>query len=158
MQDPVRNRIPSAQEAETLLRDYQKLARRLEQFTIVLDAEERRRVTKFGPGGENVIRVVVDLAEKNGVAIPAVSAENIRAAVALEDRLRPILAVHADVGLRLTSTVLQARHEAWSGTTVLYSLLKRLSRTLPRLEDALRPVRAFFRPRRAVQVEDDVTA
>lgn len=148
MQNRVGNVIPSEQDIEQLVKDIESVAERMEQFTVMLSAEERRHTTKMRARGNEVVELVGDLATRHEVALPRISVDDMRDDLALAQRLAPLAKALDNISQKVADTILLAQSECWWAATAFYSALTRLADADPELEAALKPAIEFFARRR----------
>lgn len=148
MDNKVGTDVPSAEEIQELLEQTLAISAALEKYTIKLTPEDRRYLAPFLPGGEPVVQLVGDLAEKYGVVLPDMPVDGMRADLTLAQRLAPLVSQFALVLSRLEDTTAQGRSEAWQAATGNYSVLVRVSAANPSLAKELEPARAFFARKR----------
>jgi hypothetical protein len=149
MKNRVGSVIPSADEIQQLVKDIETFAAKIEKFTLMLSSEERQRTTKMRVRGERVVELVGTLAARHQVALPRISVNDMKADLALAQRLAPLAPLLGTLAQKVSDTILQAQSECWWATMAFYSALTRLSYIDPELEDALKPAVEFFarRPR-----------
>jgi hypothetical protein len=148
MQNRVGNVIPSEQDIQRLVKDIESVAERMEKFTVLLSAEERRHTTKMRARGEDVVELVGDLAAEHEVSLPRISVDDMRGDLALMRRLAPLAKALENLSQTVANTILLAQSECWWAATAFYSALTRLSDADPQLEAALKPAIEFFARRR----------
>jgi hypothetical protein len=148
MQNRVGTIVPSEEEIQGLLKDVQALATKVQKFTLMLSAEDRKRTTKMRARGERIVELVGDLAARNQVSLPRISVADMKNDLALNQRLAPLASALASISQTISDTMLQAQSECWWATTAFYSALARLSDVDPQLEAALKPAVEFFSRRR----------
>jgi hypothetical protein len=151
MQDMVGDPVPTEKEIEALVAQIQGIEAKLERYTVLLTAEQRKATTKMRSGGETIVPKVGVLATEHGVALPGVSVDGMLADLALAQRLAPLSAAIQGLQRRVDDTVLEAQSECWWAATALYSALARASGATPKLEASLRPIVEFFAVGRRVK-------
>ena len=148
IQNRVGTIVPSEEEIQGLVKDVQNLAAKVQKYTLMLSAEDRRRTTKMRARGERIVDMVGDLAVRNQVSLPRISVADMKNDLALNQRLAPLAQELANLSQKISDTMLQAQSECWWAATAFYSALSRLSDVDPQLETALKPVVEFFSRRR----------
>ncbi|HZU84668.1 MAG TPA: hypothetical protein VE987_17180 [Polyangiaceae bacterium] len=121
----------------------------LRKFGKTLAPDERRALAKMKPGGDQMLKLVVQLARKHGLSVASVSLADLEAALAGAEQARLLLTACTAITTAVSDLVLRAEATAWSGTTLYYSLLSRLANNDPVLLAALEPASAFFGRRSA---------
>ena len=149
MQNRVGSVIPSAEDIQQLVKDFDAFVAKIDKFTLMLSAEERKRTTKMRARGERVVELVGTLAARHQVALPRISVGDMNADLLLAQRLAPLASRLTAASQKVADTILQAQSECWWAAMAFYSALSRLSDVDPELEAALKPAIEFFarRPR-----------
>jgi hypothetical protein len=145
-------KVPSTQDIAKLVKEVQSIGERLAAYATDLTVEERQRALKFRHGGDNIVRLVGELASAQALALPGISVEGMGADLDLAQRLQPLAAALQVLSQTLADTVLQAQSDCWWAATAFYTTLLRLANADPKLQAALRPVVTFFAhgPRKTV--------
>ena len=136
--------MPTDTQVQALTADVVAILERVDTFATALSTAQRSAAPKMRAGGANIVATVAQLAEQFGMALPAVSAAEMTANLALAQRLRPLADMSRQLTRRLEDTITNAQGDCWWAATALYSALARVSDANPALELALRPVVAFF--------------
>lgn len=144
MQNKVGNAVPSEKLIHGLVEELSSLEEKVKKFTVELTAEERKVTTKMRTGGEPIARLVGELAEANGVTLPKISVEGMRADLLLIERMKPLQTALDNLSQRVADTILQAQSEAWWAATAYYTALTRMAAADARLERSLKPAVEFF--------------
>ena len=148
MQNRVGTIVPTEEEIQALVKDIQALATKVQKFTLMLSAEDRKRTTKMRARGERIVELVGDLAVRNQLSLPRISVADMKNDLALNQRLAPLAQAVANLSQTISDTMLQAQSECWWAATAFYSALARLSDVDPQLEASLKPAVEFFSRRR----------
>lgn len=148
MQNRVGAVVPSEEEIQALVKDVQNLAAKVQRFTLMLSAEDRKRTTKMRARGERIVELVGDLAVQNQVSLPRISVADMKNDLALNQRLAPLAQALSNLSQAISDTMLQAQSECWWAATAFYSALSRLSDLDPQLETSLKPAVEFFARKR----------
>lgn len=144
MQNKVGNVVPSEKVIKGLVEQLSTIEEKVTAFTVELTTEERKATTKMRTGGEPIARLVGELAEANGVALPKISVEGMRSDLQLIERMKPLQAALDDLSQRVADTILQAQSEAWWAATAYYTALSRMAAADAKLERSLKPAVDFF--------------
>ncbi|WP_437765507.1 hypothetical protein WMF27_29575 [Sorangium sp. So ce281] len=144
MQNKVGNNVPSEKVIQGLVEELSSLEEKVKKFTVELTAEERKATTKMRTGGEPIARHVGELADANGVTLPKISVEGMKADLLLIERMKPLQAAVDDLAQRIADTILQAQSEAWWAATAYYTTLSRMAAADAKLERSLKPAVDFF--------------
>ena len=150
--------IPSAEETQQLVKDIDTFAGKIDKYTLMLSAEERRRTTKMRVRGERVVELVGTLAARHQIVLPRISVNDMTADLILAQRLGPLAPRLVSLSQKVSDTILQAQSECWWAAMAFYSALTRLSDVDPELEDALKPAIEFFARRPRPEPEPEPTA
>jgi hypothetical protein len=148
MQNRLGSVIPSDEDIQTLVKDIESVGTKLEKFTLMLSAAERRQTTKMRANGERIVELVGDLAVRHELALPRISVVEMKDDLTLARRLAPLEQAIAHLSQTVADTILQAQSECWWAATAFYTALTRLSDADPELEAALKPAVEFFARRR----------
>jgi hypothetical protein len=148
MQNRLGSVIPSDEDIQTLVKDIESVGTKLEKFTLMLSAAERRHTTKMRASGERIVELVGDLAVRHELALPRISVVEMKDDLTLARRLAPLEQAIAHLSQTVADTILQAQSECWWAATAFYTALTRLSDADPELEAALKPAVEFFARRR----------
>jgi hypothetical protein len=157
MQNRVGSLIPSAEDSQQLVKDFDTFVAKIDKYTLMLSAEERKRTTKMRVQGERIVDLIGTLATRHQVALPRISVGDMNADLLLAQRLAPLAARLSAVSQKVADTILQAQSECWWSAMAFYSALTRLSNVDAELEAALKPAIEFF-ARRARPDEPTVEA
>ena len=152
MQNRVGSVIPSEQDIQKLVKDVESVGAKIQGFTLMLSAEERRHTTKMRANGAQVVELVGGLAQRHEVSLPRISVEDMKDDLALAQRLAPLEQAIARLSQMIADTILQAQSECWWAATAYYTALTRLSDADPHLESALKPAIEFFARRQRAEV------
>jgi hypothetical protein len=136
--------VPSAHEVEGLLLEVESLRNKIAKFSCDLTVEERRRATRFRPGGETIVSLLTDIARAEGVMLPKLTPDDVVADLRLIERIRPLVDAAEALSQTLSDTLVEAQSECWWGATAFYTALARAASLDARLETALRPAVDFF--------------
>jgi hypothetical protein len=136
--------VPGPGETQSYVTAIRQIHQDLEPFTVRLTRDQRRHTLKMRTGGEEIVRIVMNQAEKVGLTIAIASTDDVRRDLELLERLEPLQEALDEVRQRIADTILEARSEAWTATLTYYSALVRMARGDGNLERALEPVVAFF--------------
>jgi hypothetical protein len=136
--------VPSAHEIEGLVQEIESIRIRIEKFSCDLTVEERRRATRFRPGGETIVSLLTDIARAEGVILPKLTPDDVVADLRLIERIRPLVDAAEALSQTLSDTFMEAQSECWWGATAFYTALVRAASLDARLETALRPAVDFF--------------
>ena len=156
MDNKVGSNIPTPDEINQAIAALNTARTILQPYLITLSSEERRRLTRFRPGGDMVIEKVGSLASERNISLPGASVANMHNDLELARRLSPVTSVLEDLRLMVSDTTSEAQAECWWAATALYSTLARTQGADRPLEAALKPVVGFFatgprKPRSAPQ-------
>jgi hypothetical protein len=144
MENRVGDAQPSEKEVEKILKLAKELASALQPYTVHLTAEERHRALKPRADGERVTAQVLRLAGEHKLELSDVPVDGIQADLTLAQRMAPIAEALDPIVQSVADTMLQARSEAWWGTTAYYTALQGIARSNPQLKTALQPAVDFF--------------
>jgi hypothetical protein len=147
----VGKRVPKAGDVQNFISTIGQIHEDLKPSTVQLTSEQRRRTLKMRTGGDEIVRIILNQAEKAGLKIAAASIEDVRRDMTLIARLKPLEEALDELRERVHDTILEAQSEAWTAATTYYSSLTRMARGDGTLERALEPAAEFFAigPRRA---------
>ncbi len=151
MQNRVGSVIPSDEDIQTLVKDVESVGTKLEKFTLMLSAAERRHTTKMRASGERIVELVGDLAVRHELALPRISVVEMKDDLTLARRLAPLEQAISTLSQTVADTIFQAQSECWWAATAFYTALTRLSDADPELEAALKPAVEFFARRRRTE-------
>jgi len=112
-----------------------------------LTATDKKRRAKARKGAEQYIPQLVALANQFGVSLKLVPTDLIQKNSAEAVDLVPLLKQVGRVTKQLNDRVFQSRGDAWSDSSKLYAVLRRLSKDNGDLADGLSPVEEFFNHR-----------
>lgn len=112
-----------------------------------LTAKDKRRLAKARKGSERYTPQLVALARQYGVNLSLVPLDTISKASAEAAAMVPLQKRIEAMGARAASRTFALQSTAWSGSSKLYAVLKRLSRDSGDLETGLAPVEQFFNHR-----------
>jgi hypothetical protein len=129
---------------QALIAEVAAIQKQIEGFTTTLSNADRVATTKMRPGGENIVATLAQLADQQGIELPAATGGDVTASLTLAQRLKPLADASRQLTRRLDDTMLKARGECWWSATALYTALARVATSTPELEAALAPVVAFF--------------
>lgn len=144
MENRVGNHVPSIHEIDALMKEVADLRDKIAKFSVNLTVDERRRATRFRPGGEPIVQMITDLARTEGVTLPKLTPDDVVADLRLAERIRPLVDAVEAVSRTLSDTLIEAQSECWWGATAFYTALARAASDDARLESALRPAVDFF--------------
>ncbi|WP_437478882.1 hypothetical protein WME75_31240 [Sorangium sp. So ce1014] len=144
MQNKVGNVVPSEKVIQGLVEQLSSIEGKVKAFTVELTGDERKATTKMRTGGEPIARLVGELADANGVALPKINVEGMKADLLLIERMKPLQAALDDLSQRIADTILQAQSEAWWAATAYYTTLSRMAAADAKLERSLKPAVDFF--------------
>ncbi|WP_437731152.1 hypothetical protein [Sorangium sp. So ce1335] len=144
MQNKVGNVVPSEKVIQGLVEQLSAIEGKVKAFTVELTSDERKATTKMRTGGEPIAKLVGDLAEANGVALPKISVDGMKSDLLLIERMKPLQAALDDLSQRIADTILQAQSEAWWAATAYYTTLSRMAAADAKLERSLKPAVDFF--------------
>src|SRR6516162_2817602 len=98
--------IPSNHEIETVIQDLAAIRMRIARFVVTLTTEERKRTTKFRPGGEEIVERLERIAKEVGVtALPKITVEDMHRDLELVRRLRPLQQAVDELQRQVSDTV-----------------------------------------------------
>ena len=112
-----------------------------------LTAKDKRRLAKARKGSERYTPQLVALARQFGVNLSLVPLDGISNASAEAAAIVPLQKRIEALGTRAASRTFELQSTAWSGSSKLYAVLKRLSKDNGDLETGLAPVEQFFNHR-----------
>ncbi len=144
MHNMVGHHIPTLAEVKKDVKTLTGIRAKLAKSTVKLTSEDRRRAVKMRTGGEEVVRIIMGLAERTGLSLTKASVEDVRRDMTLVERLKPVLEEVEELRSILADTILEAESEAWAATQTYYSSLVRMQSGDGHLESALAPVIDFF--------------
>ena len=144
MENRVGDVVPSESEAMKLLAEVEALAKKIDKYGEALTQDERQRTLKPPVGSEAVTLLIAKLLEKHDVALPGLSAEDMRADLTLAQRLLPVAEALSALERKVQDVILQANHERWAATTAGYTALGRVMGASPALENEMRPALDLF--------------
>lgn len=144
MKNLVGDKIPSQKQVDSFIERVEALSEELQEFTVSLSADQRKRTIKFRRGGEGVVSAVAVLADKHGLSLPATSTAGMASDLTLAQRLAPLAMAVSALQQRIDDTVLEAQGESWWAATAYYTVLSRMASGDPELQTALKPLIDFF--------------
>ena len=144
MQNRVGSLIPSAEDTQQLVKEFDTFVAKIDKYTLMLSAEQRKRTTKMRVQGERIVDLIGTLATRHQVALPRISVGDMNADLLLAQRLAPLAARLNAASQKVADTILQAQSECWWSAMAFYSALTRLSNVDAELEAALKPAIEFF--------------
>jgi hypothetical protein len=127
----------AAGDAKPLFDLHQKMLAKYEMTS----QKELRALPKFRGDAEPEVRRLMELADEWKVNGPAMSTQEIRAALDAAAELAPVAAAAEQVALVAKNVMTANRSRAWGGSMVYYSVLGRLAKQDPRLRNAFRPIK-----------------
>jgi hypothetical protein len=136
--------MPSEKQMDKLLKELNVVNDGIDRFVTLLSTPEKRRSLKPRRGGEAVGEKLVTLVNERKLQITGLSPGEIVAQRARAARLRPLQLAAERLARSLGDAVFAAESKAWSTTTDLYSVLKKMSHRDESLKTQLAPVTQFF--------------
>jgi hypothetical protein len=112
-----------------------------------LTAKDKRHLAKARKGSERFTPQVVALARQHGVNLALVPLDTIANASVEAAALVPLQKRFEALSARAASRTFELQSTSWSGSTKLYTVLKRLSRDSGDIQTGLAPVEHFFNQR-----------
>jgi hypothetical protein len=112
-----------------------------------LTAKDKKRQAKARKGSERYTPQLVALAKQHGVNLSLVPLDTISNASAEATALVPLQKRMEAMSGRASSRMFALQSTTWSGSTKLYSVLKRLSKDSGDIETGLAPVEQYFNHR-----------
>ncbi len=112
-----------------------------------LTAKEKKHTAKARKGNERFAPQLVALAKQHGVNLSLVPLDAISNASAEATALVPLQKRFEALTARASSRLFTLQSATWSGSSKLYSVLKRLSKDSGDIETGLAPVEQFFNHR-----------
>ena len=112
-----------------------------------LTAKDKKHTAKARKGNERFAPQLVALAKQHGVNLALVPLDAISNASAEATALVPVQKRIETLSTRATSRMFALQSTTWSGSSKLYSVLKRLSKDSGDIETGLAPVEQFFNHR-----------
>jgi len=119
-----------------------------------LTANDKKRQAKARKGAEQYIPQLVALADQFGVNLKLVPTDVIQKNSAEAVDLVPLLKQVERVTKQLNDRVFQSRGDAWSDSSKLYAILRRLAKDNGDLAAGLAPVEQFFNHRHPLVAKD----
>jgi hypothetical protein len=141
----VKNSPIGVEEAKKLLASIQEMV----GPAPALSVKDRKRSLKLRKGGETVIPTVVALSEQFGLNVASHPTSEIMAKLNQAQSLIPLHKQLVTMVKHVADVIFAAHSASWEGSTVHYSMLRRLSKTDGDLETALAPVTEFFAQKKA---------
>jgi hypothetical protein len=112
-----------------------------------LTAKDKKHTAKARKGSERYTPQLVALARDHGVSIASVPLDEIQNASAEAEQLVPLQKLIDRMGARVKTRMFSAQSTAWSGSSKMYAVLKRLSRDDGEIATGLQPVEQYFNHR-----------
>jgi hypothetical protein len=109
-----------------------------------LSSTDVKRAVKFRKGGENVISELASLSEEFGLEVPTRPTADMTASLQNATDLRPLRIVLAKLTNKVDGSYMTDRSAAWTTATMLYSMMKRVSRSEPELAAGIASLQEFF--------------
>jgi hypothetical protein len=126
---------------------------------VKLSADEKKHLLPFRPGGEVIVALIADLAEKYNIHLADMPVEGMRNDLAASQMLAPLVSKFSLIAAWGEDTMSVTRSESWQSTTGNYSVLSRVSEANASLATELKPAREFFAqgPRKKAPKGDGTT-
>lgn len=144
MQTALSSTLPSEKQVQKLVRDVSVVHDGIVRYVVNLTPTEKRRSPKPRPGAEKIADMLARIAADLKLMFNGASPDDIVANRARAERLRPLQEASVLLARELTDAVFAAESKAWTATTDLYTVLKRLSRRDAALKAQIEPATDFF--------------
>jgi hypothetical protein len=119
-----------------------------------LTTKDKQRTAKARKGSERYTPQLVALAKQHGVSLAAVPFDAITNASAESQQLVPLQKQMQRLNSRLSVRMFTVQATAWSGSSKLYAVLRRLSKDDGELQTGLEPVEQYFNHRHPLVAVD----
>jgi hypothetical protein len=162
MSKPVSKNHSTAEVTSTgLLDDAKALAGKI--TTLVgeppaLTKADVQRSAKLRKGGAAMVKTIAALSDKVGLVVPSQPTATL---VGKINQAESLVALHQELVTatkQVADAMFLAQSQSWAGTTVHYSVLRRLSKTDGSIAKALQPVTQFFSARSASVTDEQKAA
>ena len=154
MENRVGDNLPTEQQLAAWEATLKTLFAEMKPFMIKLSKDEKRRLLQFRPGGEQIVALVANLAEKYGISLADMPVAGMRSDLQLSQVLAPVVGQMSLMATWGDDTVDSASSEAWQAATGNYSVLSRVAESNPSLAEELKPAKQFFARRKKAPPEE----
>ncbi len=151
MKNKVGDNVPAPAEMDILQKQQQGVVDELKAFCITLSREERKELSYARKEADPQVMRVRDLATKYNIDIPDMALEDMMKDLDLRVRIHPITDLLRNGLAMAEDTEREAESEMWQVFLAYYGVLCSMSKSIPELEEALKPVRKFMANRKRRQ-------
>jgi len=144
VENRVGQNVPSEEKIQQLIDALVNVHELLAEFSTDLKDEERRRLVRWRPGGEEMLNLMAALARKYKLALPGVEVAGMEADLLLSKRVARLEMTADTLSRRIEDTRLCALSEGWWAATAIYTALCRTAESNVTLAQELKPAIEFF--------------
>jgi hypothetical protein len=145
---------PAAIDFDTIVAQLDAILAALGDGAISLTIDDRRRLLKMRPGGEEYTEAVIKAAARYGVVLPGIDHAAVTRAMGLLEKLGPVAARVTILNGLIRDLTLRGESIVWKATMSAYSMLVRYVQEFPDLQRELGPIASFL----AVRFKDTPTS
>jgi hypothetical protein len=117
-----------------------------------------QRSTKLRKGGASMVKTIAALSDKFGLVVPSQPTATLVTKINKAEDLVALQKELVTLTKHVSDAVFQAQSESWAGTSLHYSMLRRLAKMDGSVGKALQPVSQFFAARSASVKEEQKAA
>lgn len=144
VQDKVGHNLPTEEEFREMSEQLRSLINKIRTFGVALTKAQRKALNNPRRGSEEMVHLVLDLAEQEGVKVKNVTRQGILDDLRLAKAALNLFNLFT-VGQQLAKdTLRQAKSEYWEGTLAIYRVLQALAESNPDLAQQIDPMVQFM--------------
>ncbi len=121
----------------------------VQRFMVKLNARQRRSLLKLRPDADKVVALITRLAHEQGIDVKSNPVDDMANALGAARSLQPLVGIAQAFAQTLADMMRGNQSLAWTGATLYYSVLKRMSRHDPELAKQMEPLQGVFNKRSA---------